>query len=158
MGRRWVVELVLLAVLAGAGAFMVTEAFGLRYEARLFPLVWLGFTLALVAVQAVVVVVRSRVAAASETLSEGFETDFWSPVALRRAGRLAAWVAGMLLLVWVVGLLPGVSVGTLLYVRVEGRMGWLRSALLGAVSFGYLWLVLGWGLGLSLVEGSALLR
>lgn len=154
MGKRWRIELGLLGVLAVFFVVMAVEGLSLHPQGRLFPWLVLGATLLFLGMR-VLVIVRTVLAHRSEEYgsSPELQQEFWTPLAVRRAGRFFVWLAGIIAMVWLFGLVIGLTLGTTLFLRYESGESRRLSVILGAGSFGYLSVVLVWGLGLRMFGG-----
>lgn len=150
--NRRVLELSVLVILGAAFGFLVYESYSLRWQAQVFPLIILVLGLALIALRVFQVLRGYAVSSYFEGAADD-EVAIWSPLGIRRGLILVLWLVLFSSLVWFVGLIIGLSVGTFLYIRLDAGRSLRMAAVLGGLSFVYLALLLHFGIGMALIGG-----
>ena len=123
-----------LAIMA-LSAWGVFSALDWPWKAKLFPLV-IGIPLFCLATAEALWVIfgkQDAAAAADFKLSEGLERN----VVQRRTALAAAWMIGFFALIVLVGFPIAVPVLVFVYLKVQGKEGWLFSVVFTAAVWGF---------------------
>jgi ABC-type sugar transport system permease subunit len=141
------VELAFSAIVALFATYVIFEAASWQVQAKLFP--WaIGVPLAALALVQVYFVLRPG---AAQTAGEP-ETTLadqigpWNPTARRETVRLLFWTASMIVFIMVFGLLIGLPLAMLLYLKLESREKWTLSLALSVSTLAYMYLLFDCGL------------
>lgn len=106
------------------------------FKAAFFPLVT-GIPLLVLATVQLLVDLFGRSPAAAETrLDLDFATDVPPPIARRRTVAIFAWMAGFILLVFLLGFSLAIPLFVLAYLAPQTGVGWRRKITLAAVAWG----------------------
>ena len=142
MTQRLREELLFIAVLAGVMGVALYVAAGYPFNARLMPQVVSIAVLVLLSVECVLTVRRSRashdsVAPAADGKAE--HEPLWG-AKFRRTAPYLAWLLGLYLGIYLIGLMASAAIFTVAFCRLVGKMSWLSTligvALLIAALFG----------------------
>ncbi len=129
----------LAAAIMACSGFAVYAASGWPWKAALFP-VAIGIPVFCLAAAEVV---WSLVGSANSGRAMDFEmsADVPAPVATRRTVRTVAWMVGFFAAIALVGFPYAIPLFVFLYLRVQGREGWIFSVLFSAAVCGVFYLV-----------------
>jgi hypothetical protein len=140
-------------LLAGVGTFAVLSAWRWPFKAALFPLA-VGMPLAALAVAQLVLDLRGRgEPEAGPAVDLQFGGDVPDDVARRRAAALFAWIAGFVVLVWLVGFPTAVPVFMVSYLLLQSAADWRVAAGLTAAAWAFFYGVFQWALRLPFEPG-----
>ena len=118
-------SIALSAAIALLAAWGVLAAISWPLKAKLFPLV-IGIPLCCLATAELWLSLKTATKPMNEV--DGLPRK----VALRRAAIAAAWIAGFFAAIMLFGFVAAVPAFVLLYLRVQGREGWIFSAVFSA--------------------------
>ena len=126
------------AVMACSG-YAVYAASGWPWKAALFPIA-IGIPVFCLAAAEVV---WSLASSADSARAMDFEmsADVPAPVAARRTALTVGWMAGFFATIALIGFPYAVPLFVFLYLRVQGREGWIFSVLFSAAVWGFFYLV-----------------
>jgi Tripartite tricarboxylate transporter TctB family len=119
-------------------AYVLYAASAWQLQARLFP--WV-VAVPLLGLSAARLVITLRSSTAVSTSSASAELGLWNPLARRETGRLVAWLAAFLVLIWLFSFLIGLPLAMLAYLKGESRERWPVAIGLALATFGYLYAV-----------------
>lgn len=135
---RWLEVGFTLFIMLVAG-YVILEASAWQLQARLFPWV-VGFPLLALSGVYLVRTLRTRPAEVpGESLAQAI--GFWNPTARRETLRLVAWIGVFLVCITLFSMILGISLGLLLYLKLESKERWPLSVGLAATSFAYMYLL-----------------
>ncbi len=128
---------VFLAIMFGTAVFVAKDW---RGDARFFP--WLiaipGFILALVQMVLELRTARRTIQSSVDVMDIAVDQSVPERTAYKRAARVLGWIIGLYLTIWLVGAQIAALVFFILFLRLEGKAGWLKTILLGVGSFAFL--------------------
>jgi len=132
-------SLALSAAIMACSGFAVYAASGWPWKAALFPIA-IGIPVFCLAAAEVV---WSLVGSAGPERAMDFEmsTDVPAPVAARRTALTVGWMVGFFAAIALIGFPYAVPLFVFLYLRLQGREGWMFSVLFSAAVWGFFYLV-----------------
>lgn len=146
---RALFSLVLLAV----AAFAIGLALRWPFKAALFPLA-VGIPLGVLAAVQLALDVRGRgEPAAGPAVDLAFADEVPAAVARRRAAALFAWIAGFIVVVFLIGFPAAVPVFMVSYLGFQSAAGWRLSLGLTAAAWAFFYGVFQWLLRLPFEPG-----
>lgn len=155
------------ALLFGAVGALLAATTRLGPQARLVPLVVAVATFALLGAQLLADVRRTqngseapgpyRLAWLREQVRRAFQPTARDPAAKQPASRelrIFLWIAALPASVWLVGLAPGVTLYTLIYLHKRAEVDWGRTAAVTTVVAAFPWSLARLGIAGRLYEGA----
>lgn len=134
---RILFSLILIAV----AAYAVHSALRWTFKAALFPLSVSIPLIILAAAQLLLDLFGRAETANGPALELEFAADVTPDVARRRATTIFLWVAGFILLVFLLSFPIAVPLFMLSYLRLQSRVGWWQSIGLTAAAWGFFYIV-----------------
>ena len=123
-----------LIAIAGYAALSASQW---SFKSGFFPLAVSIPLLILVIMNLVLQFVGGTEAARGPAVDAEFTNEVAPEVARRRVIETFSWIAGFILLVFLVGFPLAVPIFVFSYLAIQSRIGWLLSASLTAVTFGF---------------------
>ena len=127
--------------LIAIAAYAVHSALGWTFKAALFPLSVSIPLIILAAAQLLLDLFGGTETAKGPALDMELADNVTPDVARRRAMGIFLWVAGFILLVFLVGFPIAVPLFMLSYLRLQSRVGWWQSIGLTAAAWGFFYVV-----------------
>jgi len=134
---RILFSLVLIAI----GVYAVYAAWGWTFKARLFPLAVSIPLMALAAAQLLLDLFGKAETASGPALELEFEANVPPDVAWRRVIGMLLWIAGFILLVFLLGFPVAIPLFVFSYLWLQGEAGWWQSLGLTAAAWGFFHMV-----------------
>ncbi|HXV81618.1 MAG TPA: hypothetical protein VEG60_17195 [Candidatus Binatia bacterium] len=133
-------EMVLLAVVGGFFVYLFIESLEWPLGSALMPWIALGIGAPFWVYRFLVLILRVREAPAGQIMDIGFRTGGDPKGERARFFRIALFILGLYLGIWLFGFHVALPLGILFYVRVYGQLSWLGSLF---VAFMFLALLVG---------------
>ena len=127
--------------LIAVAAYAVHSALRWTFKAALFPLSVSIPLIVLAAAQLLLDLFGRTETANGPALDMELATDVTPEVARRRATGIFLWVAGFIMLVFLLGFPIAVPLFILSYLRLQSRVGWWQSISLTAAAWGFFYTV-----------------
>ena len=132
--RRWdaevIGEIVLLTIVGSFFAYLFLASLSWPLGAALMPRIVVLIGAPFLVARVVALLRRQRVTA-GEIMDMGFRIGDDPKVERRRFLRIALFILGLYLAIWIFGFHVALPLGMLFYVRVYGKMSWLASLIVG---------------------------
>jgi Tripartite tricarboxylate transporter TctB family len=122
-----------IMALSGGGTW---SALDWPWKAKLFPLV-IGIPLFLLATAEVLWVVFGSPGAKQAASDFQFSSDQPPEVARRRTLVAAGWIVGFFAMIVLLGFPPAVAAFVFLYLKLQGRQGWIFAIVFSAAVWGF---------------------
>lgn len=139
-------ELGFSALVVLFAAYAIYEAVPWQPQAKLFPWVIGAPLLALAALQVYISLRSSPADTPAQETTLADEIGPWNPTARNETLRLVFWTASMLISIMVFGLLIGMPLAMLLYLRFQSREKWPLGLALAGSTLAYMYLLFDCGL------------
>jgi hypothetical protein len=123
--------------LIGLAAYAVYSAWGWTFKARLFPLSVSIPLIVLAAAQLLLDLFGKAETASGPAVELEFGADVPPDIARRRVINIVIWIAGFIMLVFLLGFPIAVPLFIFSYLALQSRLGWWQSACLTAMAWGF---------------------
>jgi len=129
---------VLSLFFAALAAWAIFAARDWPFYARLFP--WMtAIPLLVLSLVQLGIDLKESPAKATKVMDFEFSSGVEAAVARQRTLNILAWVFGFALGIWLVGFEIAIPLTVFLYLKFQGREGWLLSMTLTAIAFVFFW-------------------
>jgi len=125
-------EMVLLALVGGFLVYLFIESLQWQLGSALMPWIAVGIGAPFWVYRVLVLILRAR-EAQGQIMDIGFRTGSDATGERARFLRIALFILGLYLGIWLFGFHVALPLGILLYVRVYGQLSWLGSLCVGLI-------------------------
>ena len=135
-------------------AYAVISARHWSFKAALFPLAIAIPLFVLAGTQLILELFGGQETTSGPTVELEFSSDVDPAVARKRVAGMLAWIAGFILLVFLVGFPIAVPVFIFSFLSQQSRVGWLLSFALTAIAWGIFYFLFQWLLNVQFEAGA----